>query len=144
LASAYRAMDVFAFTSRSETQGLVIAEALAAGVPVVALDASGVREAVTDGCSGRVVPVEDAEAFAAAVGSVADLPPPGRAAMQAAALAAGDRFSEDVCAARAMELYARACAGHGESPADPPDPWVGALRAIRDEWAVLKRVARRH
>lgn len=144
LASAYRAMDVFAFTSRSETQGLVIAEALAAGVPVVALDASGVREAVADGRNGRVVPVEDADAFAAAIGSVADLPPSDRAALQAAARATGDRFAEDICAARAMELYARACAGHGESPAEPPDPWVGALRAIRDEWAVLKRVARGH
>jgi glycosyltransferase involved in cell wall biosynthesis len=39
LADVYAAMDVFAFCSRSETQGLVLAEAMAAGVPVVALDA---------------------------------------------------------------------------------------------------------
>ncbi|HEX6199264.1 MAG TPA: glycosyltransferase, partial [Thermoanaerobaculia bacterium] len=44
LVSAYRAMDVFAFASHSETQGMVLTEAMAAGVPVVAVDASGVRE----------------------------------------------------------------------------------------------------
>ncbi len=41
LADAYRAMDVFAFTSQTETQGMVLAEAMAAGVPVVAVDAPG-------------------------------------------------------------------------------------------------------
>ncbi|HEY7775971.1 MAG TPA: glycosyltransferase, partial [Kineobactrum sp.] len=35
LADAYAAMDVFAFASRSETQGMVLTEAMAAGVPVV-------------------------------------------------------------------------------------------------------------
>ena len=35
LADAYAAMDVFAFSSQSETQGMVLAEAMAAGVPVV-------------------------------------------------------------------------------------------------------------
>src|SRR5262249_10835710 len=38
LHDGYRAMDVFAFSSRSETQGLVVAEAMAAGRPVVALN----------------------------------------------------------------------------------------------------------
>ena len=46
LIDAYHAMDVFAFASQSETQGMVLVEAMAAGVPVVAVDASGVREVV--------------------------------------------------------------------------------------------------
>ena len=41
LADAYAAMDVFVFSSQSETQGMVLAEAMAAGVPAVALDAPG-------------------------------------------------------------------------------------------------------
>ena len=44
LADAYHAMDVFVFASRTETQGMVLTEAMAAGKPVVALDAPGVRE----------------------------------------------------------------------------------------------------
>lgn len=52
LADAYNAMDVFAFASFSETQGMVLAEAMAAGRPVVALNASGVREVMRDGKNG--------------------------------------------------------------------------------------------
>ena len=46
LADAYAAMDVFVFSSQSETQGMVLAEAMAAGAPVVALDGPGVRDVV--------------------------------------------------------------------------------------------------
>lgn len=46
LARAYAAMDLFVFASQSETQGMVLAEAMAAGTPVVALDGPGVREIV--------------------------------------------------------------------------------------------------
>jgi len=61
----YSAIDVFAFASKSETQGLVVAEALASGAPVVALDASGVRDALAH-CSSCVQLCADAspDAFA--------------------------------------------------------------------------------
>jgi glycosyltransferase involved in cell wall biosynthesis len=52
LADAYNAMDVFAFASFTETQGLVLAEAMAAGLPVVALNAPGVREVMRDQANG--------------------------------------------------------------------------------------------
>lgn len=44
LQSCYRAGDVFVFASRTETQGLVLLEAMALGVPVVGLAAMGTRE----------------------------------------------------------------------------------------------------
>lgn len=68
LADAYQALDLFVFASRTETQGLVLAEAMAAGTPVVALDAPGTREIVNNGENGRLLR-EDAseEEFAAAV-----------------------------------------------------------------------------
>jgi glycosyltransferase involved in cell wall biosynthesis len=56
LADVYAALDVFTFASLSDTQGIVLAEATAAGLPIVALDAPGAREAVDDGSNGRLLP----------------------------------------------------------------------------------------
>lgn len=52
--------DLFAAASRTETQGLVLAEALAVGLPVVALDGPGVADSVRDGIDGLVVAAEPA------------------------------------------------------------------------------------
>lgn len=56
LADAYQAMDAFVFASHSETQGMVLTEAMSAGKPVIALDAPGVREVVEDGVNGCLLP----------------------------------------------------------------------------------------
>lgn len=45
------AANLFVFASVTETQGLVTLEALASGLPVVAVDASGTREAVLEDCA---------------------------------------------------------------------------------------------
>ena len=50
----YGAADLFVFSSVSETQGLVLVEAMAAGIPVVAVDSPGVRD-VVDGKNGFMV-----------------------------------------------------------------------------------------
>jgi 1,2-diacylglycerol 3-alpha-glucosyltransferase len=47
-----KAADIFGFASVSETQGLVCLEALAAGLPVVAVDATGTRDVVQNGVVG--------------------------------------------------------------------------------------------
>lgn len=60
----YAAADVFCFPSPSETQGLVIGEARAAGAPCVTVNAGGAPETVCDGEDGFLVPPDDAEAFA--------------------------------------------------------------------------------
>lgn len=68
LYDACAAMDLFAFSSHSETQGLVLAEVMASGTPVVALDASGVREVVRDRHNGRLLPAKaSVEHFARAL-----------------------------------------------------------------------------
>jgi glycosyltransferase involved in cell wall biosynthesis len=63
LVDAYFAMDVFAFASLSETQGIVLIEAMAAGLPVVALDAPGAREVVEDYHNGRLLKAMDQQSF---------------------------------------------------------------------------------
>jgi len=107
LADCYAAMDVFAFASKSETQGLVLAEAMAAGTPVVALNASGVREVVRDGENGFLLRANASKAsFAAALRRFAAMDDETRRAMQRAALATAEEFSRRRSVARLLDLYA--------------------------------------
>jgi glycosyltransferase involved in cell wall biosynthesis len=64
------ALDVYCLPSRSEGFNTTILEAMALGVPVVATDVGGTREAVEDGVTGRLVPPGDAEALAKALGDL--------------------------------------------------------------------------
>ena len=64
LVSWYRAADVVAVPSYSESFGLVALEAQACGTPVVAADVSGLRDAVADGRSGLLVPGHEPGAWA--------------------------------------------------------------------------------
>ncbi|MEA1959952.1 MAG: glycosyltransferase family 4 protein [Bacillota bacterium] len=52
LVHVYFSADLFVFSSLTETQGLVLIEAMAAGLPVVAVRASGVQDMVDDGLDG--------------------------------------------------------------------------------------------
>jgi len=52
LAAAFASSDVFVFPSRTETLGLVVLESMAAGCPVVAANAGGVPDIITDGVNG--------------------------------------------------------------------------------------------
>ncbi|WP_031514659.1 glycosyltransferase family 4 protein [Desulfofalx alkaliphila] len=63
---SYVDADIFVFASVTETQGLVIAEAKAAGLPVVAVDAFGVSEMVVNGEDGYLCPL-DKDLFANSV-----------------------------------------------------------------------------
>ncbi len=63
LKNYYAASDLFLFASKTETQGIVILEAMAAGLPVIAVKASGVEDMVKNGRNGFCVP-EDTGVFA--------------------------------------------------------------------------------
>jgi len=67
LVDSYHAMDIFTFASKSETQGMVLVEAMAAGVPVVALDAPGARDVITHQKNGWLIDCDDPAAFVTAL-----------------------------------------------------------------------------
>jgi 1,2-diacylglycerol 3-alpha-glucosyltransferase len=135
---AYHAMDLFAFASTSETQGMVLTEAMAAGVPVVAVDASGVREVVSDGRNGRLLFDPTPGAFAEALLSIASLSGEAIAVLQQRARSTADEFSMDRQSARALAIYASLV----EAPclADPHDveAWERVLHLFRAEWEIAR------
>jgi 1,2-diacylglycerol 3-alpha-glucosyltransferase len=65
LLDCYAAADVFVFASRTETQGLVLLEAMAQGAPIVSTAELGTRSILKAGC-GALVVEEELQAFSAA------------------------------------------------------------------------------
>lgn len=94
LPACYCAADVFVFASRTETQGLVLLEAMALGVPVVALAEMGTRDVLREGQGCRIAPDDVAGFAAVAAPLLAD-----RAAAQALG-AAGKAYAAEWSEAR--------------------------------------------
>jgi glycosyltransferase involved in cell wall biosynthesis len=67
LASAYASSDLFVLPSQTETLGLVVLEAMAAGCPVIAYRAGGVPDAVQDGVTGFLSDPSDPEGLVKSV-----------------------------------------------------------------------------
>jgi len=63
-------MDIFVLPSLYEGFGIVLLEAMAAGVPVVATSVDGIKEVIIHGESGMLVPPKNPEAIAIAVSSI--------------------------------------------------------------------------
>ncbi len=103
LVDCYAGADVFVFASTSETQGLVVLEAMASGLPVVAVHGPGVEDTIVDGRSGLLVPPSP-RTFAAEVLELASNPS-RRAAMGAAARQQANLFSARVMAEKLLHLY---------------------------------------
>ncbi len=134
LADAYRAMDVFAFASQSETQGMVLAEAMAAGVPAVAVDAPGVREALIDGRNGILLPRESVSSFRDALERIASLGPAERRALREGAARSAQRFALDACAAKALRLYESLLGAARRPKKTRGSLWTSARRLAGREW----------
>lgn len=141
LANALHAMNVFAFASRSETQGMVLSEAMAAGLPVVALDAPGAREVVNDRHNGRLLREETFAAFGAALQWVAELSPERVRSLKQAALDTAAAFSMPRSADKALAAYAalkpKPTAGDSEDVRD----WEDVIAWVMTEWDILKSLA---
>jgi glycosyltransferase involved in cell wall biosynthesis len=74
LATAFASADAFVFPSRTETLGLVLLEAMAAGCPVIAANAGGIPDIVTDGVNGYLFDPDDENGAIAATQRLLDNP----------------------------------------------------------------------
>lgn len=142
LVSAYRAMDVFAFASKSETQGMVLTEAMAAGIPVVALDAQGVREVVADHRNGRLLHTETIQEFSFALQWVASLSPEGMQQLKLEAECTAKEFSMGRSVDKALALYENVLEKESVHRHDEYNSWTAVQRLVKTEWDALKRMAK--
>jgi glycosyltransferase involved in cell wall biosynthesis len=102
--------DAFILASLSEGISNAVLEAMACGLPVVASDTGGMREAIRDGVDGYLVPPRDPEALAKALQQLVH--PQARRSLGKAARTRIERnFSLDVQTDRFVELYNSVLAG---------------------------------
>ena len=134
-------MSVFAFASKSETQGMVLTEAMAAGLPVVALDAPGVREVVVDASNGRMIGVETEEAFAAALEWVYARSPDEMRTLVSAARDTAEAFSMAASARKALATYENLRPDPAIRQHEDELGWEQIRVRIKAEWDILKTVA---
>jgi 1,2-diacylglycerol 3-alpha-glucosyltransferase len=125
LLDCYRAGDAFVFASRTETQGLVLLEALALGVPVVSTAVLGTAD-VLKGARGALVAPDDVAGFAAAVTRVL-MDRALRRRLAAAAPADAAAWSAAAMAERLVALYREVIGAtvprYSRGPAAPrPEP----------------------
>jgi len=105
LIDMYKAADLFVFASKTETQGLVLVEAMAGRTPAIAVNAQGVCDVVEDGVNGYLVP-EDEEAFAARAVEVLESEEL-HARLCEGALRSADEVSVEASTRRLVKIYER-------------------------------------
>ncbi len=131
-------MDVFAFASRSETQGMVLTEAMAAGVPVVGLDAPGAREVVRDRHNGRLLFNETVDTFTDALQWIASLSPEKMQQLRCSALQTAEVFSMARTADKALACYEALCAQAFIARPQEYEQWQRVFNLLKAEWDILK------
>lgn len=100
----YAAGDIFVYASKSETQGMILTEAMYSGLPVVAVRATGVRNIVEDGKTGFLVS-EDKKEFQDAVQKLIDDENMRKQFSKEAKRVAREKYTAEVCARKMLETY---------------------------------------
>jgi UDP-glucose:(heptosyl)LPS alpha-1,3-glucosyltransferase len=106
IAAAFALADAFVLPTRYEPFGMVIAEALASGVPVVTTRRAGAAELIREGVNGFTVEdPDDAAGFAAALDRIVGSTPERQESVAAAAREAVADLGWDRVAQRVLEVY---------------------------------------
>ncbi len=140
LSDAYAAMDVLAFASHTNTQALAILEAMSAGVPVVAIDAPGIREVVSDGENGRLLRTESKPLFVNALEQL--MSSSVRQDYAKAARATAETHSVAEWAELTLAVYRQAGDTRGQAKEVESSAWDKARERIELEMSLWKNRAR--
>lgn len=109
-AAAFVMPAITDWKGEQEGFGLVLVEAMRAGLPVVASRSGGIPDVVTDGATGRLVPERDAAALASALADTIEDPARAQAMAERAAQDVVTRFAPDTIARVFDDVYRRAVA----------------------------------
>ena len=134
---AYRTMDVFLFSSLSETQGMVLTEAMASAKPVVAIDAPGVTDVVQDRVNGRMVARNKQEELSEALQWVVSRDTATYQKLREASLATAEKFTMKNSCNRMLNFYQSRI---DENPMQRPESftnWSQILHTVESEWTLL-------
>jgi glycosyltransferase involved in cell wall biosynthesis len=137
VAAAYAASDAFFFASLSETQGLVVVEAMASGLPVIAVEDLAVGDAVANGVNGFLTK-ERADALAEAADRVLT-DPSLRAAMGAESRKRAEALCIDLMAEKIAGFYTELVATHPSTRRSLAAP---AIRRVSKQITRLRRRGR--
>ncbi|MBX9676869.1 MAG: glycosyltransferase [Methylotenera sp.] len=114
LNSCYKAADVFVFASKSETQGLVILEAMAQGTPVVAIAELGTASILIEGQGALIAPENESE-FVQKVHSLLINPQRCQQLGEVAREYAQKKWSAATQAERMVKFYMVIASTHGQT-----------------------------
>ncbi len=132
LLDCYRSADAFVFASRTETQGLVLLEAMALGVPVISTAVMGTRDVVGPG-RGALVPQDDEADFARNIVKLMN-DPALRARLGAEGRVYAAEWNAGALAGRLADAYRDVIGSNGRTSPEPGRPasaGVPAEAAIR-------------
>ena len=142
LVACYKAMDVFVFTSKSETQGMALFEAMASGTPVVALEAPAINEVVKDLYNGRLVPDEDLDSYVESLSWCLKQTSKVWTLLKSHARETARHYSLLRCAANAIAAYRTVKKQKYAAWDTEQAGWREALRRLKTEWDLFANISR--
>ena len=113
---------------------------MAAGVPVVAVDAPGVREVVKDGYNGRLIFKEDEAQYGEALRWCLERPKEELEKMKKNAQATTKEFSAPHCAEKMLKTFQKVMANEFSSPDYKNSAWGSLADRMKNEWDMFKNM----
>jgi 1,2-diacylglycerol 3-alpha-glucosyltransferase len=107
----YAAGDIFIYASKSETQGMILTEAMYAGLPIVAVRATGVENIVEDGRTGFLVSENIKEFQETMEKLIRDKDLRNKFSAEAKRIAR-EKYTSEVCAKKILDVYAETISNH--------------------------------
>jgi 1,2-diacylglycerol 3-alpha-glucosyltransferase len=119
---------------------MVLTEAMAAGRPVIAVDAPGVREVVRSGHNGFLLDSPSLEAFTLCIAQLAATPRIRIRRLQRHARETAEGFSMDRSVRQLTTVYEGLLQSRRREARDETT-WTETIEAIKAEWDIIKNVA---